>query len=85
MIKSEAMQNSKELFAGDNGLKVIIPEIGDIVWTTNANSGKLESIKYEGKIGEKFDQYHYEKWKWLTGPDEGEIEITYGRSFWLEK
>jgi hypothetical protein len=69
--------------AGEKGLKQVTPNVGDTVWTTSSETGKLEAIRYGGKTGKKYDQYEYEKWTWLTGPEKGKDDTAYGRTFWI--
>ena len=74
----------KALQAGGEGLEQVKPKIGDEVLTTHPQSGRLESIRYEGETGRRFDQFPIEKWTWLSGPDKGRTDEAYGRSFWKQ-
>ena len=70
------------MYAGDSNTRPIKPGTGDLVFTTNAESGQLEEVKYLGPTGDDFDGKPYEKWIWLSGPDKGTCQTSYGRTFW---
>jgi len=66
---------------GDGWCHIPQPSSGEILFTTSSESGKLEAVEILGR-GESFDQIRGLKFRWLTGPDMGTSQDTYGRSFW---